>query len=186
MKKIDWKTLFITVIVCLLPVIIGAFFYQQLPDQMPIHYGVNNEPNQYASKEFALFVIPIMMAIFQCACCIVTGLTKKETGKLPKLMHLLEWLIPVLTVMIYLIMLNGALGNHSFVGESVGMILGILFLVLGNYMPKMAYESSVSFFHPRPKDEKTFRKQTRIMGYSFVILGGSLILICMLFYIIRF
>ena len=65
MKKIDWKILIITSLICIIPIIFGIVLYEKLPDQMAVHFGINNEPNEYAPKEFALFGIPIFMTLYK-------------------------------------------------------------------------------------------------------------------------
>ena len=42
MKNINWKIVIITSLVCLLPIVLGIIFYQQLPEQMPVHFNINN------------------------------------------------------------------------------------------------------------------------------------------------
>ena len=44
-------------------------------------------------------------------------------------------------------------------------------MVIGNYTPKMSYEVGEKMFHPTPKSEQSFRKMTRITGYSFIGIG---------------
>ena len=51
-KKIDWKILIITSLICLIPIIFGVILYDQLPEQMAVHFGVNNEPNSFAPKRY--------------------------------------------------------------------------------------------------------------------------------------
>ena len=65
MKKDSMKVLIISVIVCLLPMVLGIILYDKLPEQMPIHFTINNQPDNYAPKNFALFGIPTIMAIVQ-------------------------------------------------------------------------------------------------------------------------
>jgi len=77
MEKKNRMTLIITVIVCLLPMILGAVLYNKLPEQMPIHFNIKNEPDNYASKSFALFGLPIIMAIVQAVCIVVTSKASK-------------------------------------------------------------------------------------------------------------
>lgn len=173
MEKKNKITLVLTVIICLLPMILGAVLYNKLPEQMPVHFNVTNEPDNYAHKAFALFGIPVIMAIVQAICII---LTSKKTSKLkdnekPIIMKIMEWFIPVLTVLIYIIMVEVPLGSTVYVGKSVCLILGILFMIIGNYTPKMSYEIGKTMVHPAPKDEKSFRKMLKIMGYSFMTLG---------------
>ena len=47
-------------------------------------------------------------------------------------------------------------------------------------MPKVSYEVGKNIFHPRPKNEASFRKTTRIMGYSFIGLGIIFLLLIIL------
>ena len=89
----------------------------------------------------------------------------------------MEWFIPIMTVLLYIIMVEVPLGSTVYVGKSVCLILGIFFIIIGNYFPKMSYEAGKKLFHPMPKSEKTFRKMSKTCGYSFIILG-IILLIC--------
>jgi len=172
MEKKNRMTLIITVIVCLLPMILGAVLYNKLPEQMPIHFNIKNEPDNYASKSFALFGLPIIMAIVQAVCIVVTSKASKlKYNEKPRIIKIMEWFVPILTVFIYIIMIEVPLGSTVYDGKSVCLVLGILFMIIGNYMPKMSYEVGKTMVHPVPKDEKSFRKLIKIMGYSFITLG---------------
>ena len=52
MKHIKWKTLIITGVIALLPILIGIFLWDKLPGQIAIHFNLNNEPDGFASKGF--------------------------------------------------------------------------------------------------------------------------------------
>ena len=166
MKKINWKILIITCIVCLSPIVLGIIFYQQLPKQMPIHFNINNEANGYAPKNFALFGIPIILTGFQVLCCIISDIQKNKELETPKFITIVKWIIPILDVR-----------------KSICLIMGILFILTGNYLPKMSYEIAKGKMHPMPKNETMYRKMTRMWGYSFVI-GGISLLISVLFSVI--
>ena len=45
------KTALITCGVCLLPILFGLIIYDCLPAQMPIHWNIAGEIDNYASKE---------------------------------------------------------------------------------------------------------------------------------------
>ena len=74
MKKINVKSLVITSIVCLLPIILGLIFYNELPESIAIHWGINNNPNGYFSKPAFVFGMPIMMVALQIFCCVCSDL----------------------------------------------------------------------------------------------------------------
>lgn len=172
MEKKSKKTLNLSIIVCLLPMILGIVLYNKLPEQMPIHFTINDVPDNYAPKNFALFGIPTILAIVQAICIITTSkVNKLKNDEKPKIVKIMEWFIPVVSVLIYIIMIEVPLGSTVYVGKSIGLILGIVFIIIGNYLPKMSYEVGKIIFHPTPKNEKAFRTMSKTMGYLFIIFG---------------
>ena len=166
------KTLILTVIICLLPMILGVAFYNMLPEQMPIHFTIGDTPDNYAPKNFVLFGIPVIIAIVQAICIItITKVNKLKNSENPKIIKIMEWFIPIITVLLYIITIEVPLGSTVYIGKSVCLILGIPFIIIGNYLPKMSYEVGKVVFHPAPKNEKSFRKIIKIMGYGFIIIG---------------
>jgi len=177
MENKNRRTLILTVLICLLPIILGAILYSKLPDEMPIHFTINDVPDNYAPKNFALFGLPLTMAILQAVILLLTEkVNKLKNSQKPKIVKIMEWFIPILTVLIYIIMVEVPLGSDVYVGKSVCLILGILFIIIGNYLPKMSYEVGKVTFHPAPKSEKSFRKMVKVMGYTFITVGIILLL----------
>lgn len=178
MEKKARMTLILSVVICLLPMVLGLAFYSKLPEQMPIHFTVNDVPDNYAPKNFALFGIPLIMAIVQAICLVVAEKSSRLTNnEKPRIIKIMEWFIPVMTVLVYIIMIEVPLGSDVYVGKSICLILGILFIVIGNYLPKMSYEVGKTVYHPVPKSEKAFRKMSRIMGYSIIAIGIILLVL---------
>jgi len=176
MEKKNKRTLILSVVVCLLPMILGVAFYNKLPEQMPIHFTINDVPDNYAPKNFALFGIPIIMAIVQ-AISVFSTMNKLKNKEKPRIAKIMEWFIPVITVSVYIIMIQVPLGSDVYVGKSICLILGILFTIIGNYLPKMSYDTAKGVFHPTPSNEKAFRKMSKLMGYGFVGLGIILLIL---------
>ncbi|MDO5568890.1 MAG: DUF1648 domain-containing protein [bacterium] len=162
--------MYLSIVICLLPIILGIVFYDDLPNQMPIHFTIKDQVDNYANKNIALFAIPIIMAIVQTICLIVNNNRLKEE-KEPPILKILKWIIPTLTVLIYLIMLLFSLGVDIWIGKSICLILGILLLIVGNYLPKVSFAVGRHISHPAPKNEAVFKKTNKIMGYIFVGLG---------------
>jgi len=179
MKKINWKILILTSIVCILPMIFGIVIYDKMPEQMPVHFNINNEVDRYASKNFALFGLPGIMLAMQIFCCMISDINENKKGKEPKFIAIIKWWIPVLSIVISIITIQVALGNSLDVRKWVMIALGVIYILIGNYMPKVSYEQMKGKMHPMPKDEKIYRKMIRMLGYTFVIFGflmlGSLV-----------
>ena len=50
MLKENKKTIILTSIITLLPILIGLYLWDRLPDVMATHFGFNNEANGFSSR----------------------------------------------------------------------------------------------------------------------------------------
>jgi len=176
MKKINWKDLIMTCIVCLLPILIGVYFYKDLPLEMPIHFNLNNKADVYVAKNIAIFLIPIIMTLLQAFCCTITDINKEKKGHEPKIIFILKWIVPILAIVSYSIMIAKSLGHDIDIRVFLCLVLGMIFVLIGNYLPKMNYDIAKNLLNPRPKNEEAFKKMSRRLGYILVITGIALIL----------
>ena len=176
MKKINWKILIITSIVCLLPIILGILVYDSLPEEIAIHWNIENEPNNYTSKAIAVFGLPIILTLLQIFCCVVSDINEIKKENKPKFVEIIKWVIPIIDIMTYFSTIGIALGYDIDIRKCVCVFLGLIFMVLGNYFPKMSYEDAKGKIHPMPDNEKSFKKMSRMMGYSIVIFGFALLI----------
>ena len=166
MKKIDWKILIITSLICIIPIIFGIVLYEKLPDQMAVHFGINNEPNEYAPKEFALFGIPIFMTLLQIVCCIFSDLLEQKRQN-KKYISIYKWIIPIIGIVCYLTMIAYGTGINLDMRMIVCITLGILFTILENYLPKTIPNK----FQLTYMRKEHWEKIKRPVAYFFVVMG---------------
>ncbi|WP_418256153.1 DUF1648 domain-containing protein, partial [Evtepia gabavorous] len=57
--------LILSLLVILLPLGVGLFLWNQLPDQVPIHFGLNGQADNYAGKALVVFGLPLLMAALE-------------------------------------------------------------------------------------------------------------------------
>ena len=178
MKKINMKILIITSIACLLPIICGLIFYNELPESIAIHWGINNNPNGYFSKPAFVFGMPIMMLVLQVFGCIVSDLSDKNPEANKKAVTVYKWIIPIITVVLYIVTMAVSLGNDLDIRKIVMILLGILFIISGNYMPKVRsnYYMDSKIFWVKNRDEKLVNKAVKISAYGLIIFGILFIL----------
>lgn len=166
MKKIKWKPLAISTLVCLMPILLGAALYDTLPEQMAIHFTFQNQPDNFASKGVTVFGLPCMMALLQAFCCIVNdkNAAGREMGKRAE--AAVKAVIPVVTLVIYTATIVYALGTAVDVRRVAMFLAGGILIVLGNYMPKGSIKNPET---GEPSDR--MKKANRVMGYLTVLLG---------------
>ncbi|MBQ8391636.1 MAG: DUF1648 domain-containing protein [Clostridia bacterium] len=165
MKFIKWKILIITCLVCLSSILLGLYLWDDLPDKVAIHFNIYNEADNFASKGFAVFGLPIMMVFLQMFCCIINDLNSHKHGKRIKLETATKWIIPIMTIILQIITFGYSLGWNIDIRKAVAIIIGVMFLVIGNYLPKLDYVKNYNL------DTEKARKINRFIGYETVIMG---------------
>ena len=168
MKRIEWKSLIITCVFCLLTIIIGVVYYDSLPEQVAIHFDINNNPNNYFAKPIFVFGFPIFMLLIQLICIALVDVADKYKEANKKVRRVVKWIIPFLTISLYVITLLFNLNYAVDIRAYVMIILGMMFIVVGNYTPKTI--GGVYNKH-NFKDEGVQKRVTRIASYMFIFFG---------------
>ncbi len=166
MKFVKWNILFVTVLVCLLPILFGIFFWEQLPHRVAIHFNWYGEPDGFSSRGFVVFGLPCLMAALQALGCVLNDFTARNKNIPPKVERITKWMIPMITVVLFAVTLGYAMGWNPDIRRIVSILLGAIFLVTGNYLPKL------DFIKNYPIDSQKARKINRFLGIETVILGG--------------
>ena len=175
------KTVLITCGVCLLPMLLGILTYSQLPNQIPIHWNVAGEIDGYASKAIFVFLLPILMSGVQLLCLFMMHADPKYKNYSAKMAKVVVWIIPLVTVILELVTYAIIFGYNISVNIVIPMCIGVLFIVLGNYLPKCRQNFTLGYRLPWTlNDEDNWNKTNRLAGYIMVI-GGFLLIILSIF-----
>lgn len=132
MKLIKWRILIITCFVCLLPILFGVALWDRLPQEIAIHFDFYNNPDNYASKGFAVFGLPVIMFFLQFVCCVINDINLNKHPKGKKIRLAPKWIIPVVTAVIYVVTLGYSLGWNINI-RNVALIIifvSILYVVI--------------------------------------------------------
>ncbi len=173
MKKIDFKTLILTCIFCLLPILIGIWQYDALPEKVAIHFDINNNPDNYFNKALFVFGMPIFMVVLEIFCSVFVDLTDKHKDANKKVTMVMKWMIPVILVVMYIITIVYNLGTKLDIRVWVMLLLGAMFILTGNYLPKTVGTNK----WPQKKFTEAVQKRiNRIGGYVMMAYGALFML----------
>ena len=131
------KKLIISSLLMLLPVLVGLLLWNQLPDRMATHWGVDGNVDGWASKTVAVFGMPLILIPLQLLGVWVTEKDPKQKNQSEKAISLIFWMMPVVSWISAGIMYGAALGAEWNIASFVFGMLGIMFIGIGNYMPKV-------------------------------------------------
>lgn len=171
LKQNKWKIL-ITTLVILIPMLIGCLLWKQLPSAVITHWGVNNEANGFSSKAFAVFGMPAILAALHLFCIVMTAADPKQKNIGAKPLGLVFWIIPSITLLIFSIIYASAMGVQVNVGFFVILLIGVLFILLGNLLPKTKQNYTFGLKLPWTlNNPENWQHTHRFAGWCMVLAG---------------
>ena len=155
-------------LVILTPVIVGLVFYKQLPNQIAIHFNVEEQANGFMDRNLAIVALPFLALVIYN---LLFSYFKQIT--IPFLKEFMLWLVPISAVLIQGLILTVALGGHVQVRLTVIWLVALIFLVIGNYLPK-------SIGLATKNHSESSKSVERKLGYLMVAM--SLVLLISLYF----
>lgn len=170
-----WKII-VSMITIAMTAVVGFFLWDQLPEQITVHFNVNNEPDSFMSKAAAIFGIPASLMAIQLLCLLDTHIQMKKHGKNGKILPYIMWLVPAVALFamgsIYMFALNIPF-NMTLL---VSVFMGVLLVIEGNIMPKVSKNHIFGIrIYWTLKNEDNWFHTHRVGGFVFVI-GGILLI----------
>ena len=162
----------ITTIIILLPIVAGLILWDQLPAQMATHFDENGVADGWSSKEFAVVGLPLILVVVHWLCVAFTGADPKNKNISAKMTTLVLWICPAISLLAcgatYMYALDNTVNSSKF----APVVLGVVFIVIGNYIPKMKQSYTIGLKLPWTlESEENWYRTHRLAGYTFM-LGG--------------
>ena len=173
------KTLIITTIIILLPVLAGVILWNRLPEQFPIHFNAAGEVDGWSSKAFGVFGLPLILVAFQWLCGLGSlKMDPKAENLEGKVFSLVLWIIPVLSVVLHALVYCTALGMEMNVQIFMPLLVGVMMVIIGNWLPKCKQTYTLGIKLPWTlADEDNWNRTHRFAGPIWVVCG-MLIVVC--------
>ena len=136
----------------------------------------------FSSKGFAVFGLPLILLGAHLLCIFASKSDPKSKNYSEKLFHLIVWLIPVLSLLVDGAMYAYALGTTIDITMLVMVITSVLFIIIGNYLPKCKHNYTMGVKLPWTlADENNWNATHRVAGYAWM-LGGVVLLVNFFFF----
>ena len=176
MIKKNWKMLLFTSLTILLPIFIGVILWNRLPEQLPIHWNASGEIDGYSSKAFAVIGFPLILLALHWFTVLVTLSDPKKQNHSEKILQLVFWIVPILSVVLSALMYSASMGKEIRVEIFVSVSLGLLFVAIGNYLPKCQQNYTIGLKLPWTlHSEENWNRTHRFAGWLWV--GGGFLMI---------
>ena len=162
----------ISSLIILLPMLIGFFGGKILPEEIAVHWGMNGDADGFMSSSAVFFVLPAILLAVHWLCVILTAVIDQSAGQNKKMFALVFWIIPIISLACNGMILSVALGNTAKISAVMFAIFGVLFVVMGNYMPKTAQNLTMGIkIKWTLANEENWNATHRCAGKVYVVAG---------------
>ena len=168
--------LVLTSVIILLPMLAGLLLWNQLPATLVTHFGPSNEPDGFMSKAMVVFMLPLVLLGLHWV-CIMAGKYRAYDAA-PVLGTLMLWIIPAVSLLSGVVIDGYALTNRLDVGRMGAIFVGVVFVICGNYMPKITRNYMVGIKIPTTLADEDNWNRTHRFAAPVWVAGGLAILLC--------
>lgn len=179
MLKKNKGKLLVSSLIILLPIVIGLFLWNDMPERIVTHWNAQGEPDDFSSRSFAIFVMPIILLILHWIALFFTARDPKNQEQNSKVFQIVFWIVPVVSLMGSSFSYASALGNDISM-DMIGRIpFAFMFIMIGNYMPKCKQNHTIGIKVVWAlRNEENWNKTHRFAGKIWFF-GGILLLATM-------
>ena len=165
-----------TILVTLLPIVAGLILWNQLPDQVPIHFGSDGQADDWSSKPYAVFFMPIFLTAMQVFCLAMMHWDPKKKNIQRKPLGIMIWICPVVSLLVAVITYGTAMDVGLDVNFLMILVLGVILALVGNYLPKCKQNYTMGLKLPWTlHDEENWNYTHRLAGKIWTVGGLAVI-----------
>lgn len=163
-----------TVIIVL---VFNLFFYRKMPDMVPSHWNFAGEVDGYTDKFQAFISMPMAMVLLTIFLNFMLDNDPKNRSQKNMAITLGRITMPCVLILVLAMQAIFGLGKEVNVNLIVNLLLGLLFIAIGNYLPKAKRNYVVGIRLPWTlNSDENWNRTHRLGGLTFILAGILFIL----------
>lgn len=181
--KTSWKDEAVSLLMLIAMFVIAAMTWPRVPDLVPVHWGWSGQVNRMGGKFEGLFVLPLTALGVYVLLLVLPRIDPRRThySAFASPYRMIRMLVIAMLFALQLVILPRlSRPDAPLIGGPV-LVLAIMFIVLGNLLPKIQSNWFVGVRTPWTlSSEESWRRTHRLAGWLFVIAGVVTIAITLL------
>jgi len=175
--KPNLKTEILPTALIIIMAVASVYFYQTFPETVPTHWNFQGEIDGWGSRATGAFAIPTMTLFIYLLMLLLPLIDPKKQrySQFTRAYHIIKNLLIVFMALLYATIGASALGYFINVAMIIPMAIGILFIVLGNYMGKIKPNWFMGIRTPWTMSSESVWNKTHRMGGKVFIISGILL-----------
>ncbi|WP_312091270.1 SdpI family protein [Aminipila sp.] len=133
-----------TWVLFVIAIIIAGIAFPELPKQIPMHFNVAGEIDNYGSR-YMIFLAPALILIFQVIAEVCRHIDPKKENYdvFTNYYYQIIFAVGLMMLAIEGITIAAAFGKNVYVSTIMPVMIGVLFVFIGNMMPKLKHNYTV-------------------------------------------
>jgi uncharacterized membrane protein len=159
--------------------IASVYFYRHFPVSVATHWGLNGQPNRYSSRTFTAFFFPTLTLGMYIVLSFLPSIDphKERYVEFQKIYSIFKVLIVGFLTLIYLLIGINGIGHPIDMSFVTPFLVGILFVVVGNYLGKIKNNWFVGIRNPWTLSSEEVWNRTHRLGGKLFVAAGLVILL---------
>lgn len=169
-------TLCSVAVLLIVPFILIAAFWADIPDTIPVHFNLQGEADRFGDKVPYIFLMPVINLMMVMLMYFLPKIDPKKRIDIKQRGYTSFMLIMVVFFFVlFLLMFSQIMGLDLF-GNYIVVVIPLFFMMLGNYMGKVRHNYFVGIKTPWTLQSETVWERThRFSGRLWV--GASLVML---------
>ena len=160
-------------------VAVAVYLYPSLPEQIPTHWNIEGEIDDYTAKTWGVVIMP-MAAIFTFVIMRLIPIISPKGFRTDDFMDVVNvFTVAIVGFMsgVAILVLLEANGQDVHINETIFTGMGLLFIVLGNYMGKVRKNFFIGIRTPWTlASDEVWSRTHRLGGKVFILIGLFMVL----------
>lgn len=166
------------VLLLILPFIASAYLWNDLPDEVPTHFNLQGEADDWGPKWVNAIMIPgIALATYLSLIFIPFIDPKKRIESRQKPIAAIRIVLSLFFVFMYVFVMAESLGTDINFSIYLQIGIGLLFLALGNYMQSIKQNYFIGVKTPWTLESEEVWKRTHRLTAKVWTVGGLVMMI---------
>lgn len=160
-------------------VAVAAWLYPDLPEQIPTHWNIQGEVDDYTAKPWGVVIMPLAAILIFVVMRLIPVISPKgfRTDKFLDVINVFAVTLVGFMSGVTILVLLEASGRDVRINEMIFAGVGLLFIVLGNYMGKVRKNFFIGIRTPWTlASDEVWSRTHRLGGKVFVLIGLFMIL----------
>jgi uncharacterized membrane protein len=168
-------------VIILIPLAYLAWVWNGLPERVPVHFNLKGEADGWAGKTALIFIVLGTTALLNLILLAVPYIDpKRKLTHMGSKYHQLRFILVIFMAALAIFIIHNALNPDTFRLNVLFLLIGGLFVALGNYFQAVKPNYFIGIRTPWTlESEQVWRKTHRLGGILWIV--GGLMLIALAF-----